>query len=444
MKKLICFVTSCAAMACFAEDSVSNTEVPASPVISVSNVTIKQNSLTRLVTVSYELGYVPAIITVDFLTNGVSIGEANFNNVFGAVNRVVVQTNAVHTIHWQPSKSWPGHSGAEISAKVTAWDPADPPDYMAVALGDTSIAPVTYYVSTNALPGTLTDDVWRTSRLLMRRIHAANVKWRMGELEEDFIGAQKDDANVLKSNAKAHYVTLTEDYFIGVYPITQEQYRRFTGASSLGGAFTEYEDSPIRPRTGLNFEDIRGVGTGVDHAVKNGSALYKMRDFTGIDFDLLTEAQWEYAGHAGVPGPLYSGKPLTSANVKELAWVWHTDPQTHPVGRKIPNNWGLYDMIGNMLEWCLDKYVEDLGSDDVVDPLTEEGSNRVMRSSRYNYSWTPSHRVTYRGSDIEDRSHGQAMAYGFRVMCPLTFKFPEPEEDTGDETGEENTEVEVQ
>lgn len=169
-----------------------------------------------------------------------------------------------------------------------------------------------------------------------------------------------------------------------------------------------------------------------------------MRDFTGIDFDLPTEAQWEYAGHAGVLGPLYSGKPLTSANVKELAWVWHTDPQTHPVGRKIPNNWGLYDMIGNMLEWCLDKYVADLGSDDVVDPLTEEGSNRVMRSSRYNYSWTPSHRVTYRGSDIEDRAHGQAMAYGFRVMCPLTLKFPEPEEDTGDETGEENTEVEVQ
>ena len=434
MKNLFCLMAACSMAACFAEEVESGTEEPSAPVISVSNVKVEQDSLTKLVTVSYDLGDAPVIITVDFLTNGVSIGEENFNNVFGAVNRVVTQTDTAHTIHWQPSKSWPGHSGAEISAQVTAWDPADPPDYMAVALGDTSIAPVTYYVSTNALPGTLAVDVWRTSRLLMRRIHAKDVKWRMGEVEEDFVGATaKTDngvnVNVLKSNAKAHQVTLTEDYFIGVYPITQEQYRRFTGASTLGGAFTEYEDSPIRPRTGLNFKDIRGEGTGVDHIVKEGSALYKMRDFTGIDFDLPTEAQWEYAGHAGVPGPLYSGKPLTSANVNELAWVWHSDPQTHPVGRKIPNNWGLYDMIGNMLEWCLDRYVADLGSDDVIDPLTKEGADRVMRGSRYNYSWAPSHRITNRGSDIEGRSQAQAQAYGFRVMCPLTLKFPTIEEE---------------
>jgi len=443
MRNTICFIAACIATACAAEEVSGGAESTVAPVISVSDVQIEQDAYTRLVTVSYELGDLPAIITVDFLTNGVSIGEANFNNVFGAVNRVVVQTNSLHTIHWQPSKSWPGHSGVKLSAQVTAWAQQDPPDYMVVSLGDKSVSPISYYVSTNAFPGTLADDVYRTSRLVMRRIRAAGVRWRMGELEEDFEGAQKNEDNVLRADAAAHYVTLTEDFFIGVYPVTQEQYRRFTGASVLEGAFTEYEDSPIRPRTELNFETIRGSGTGFDHTVKSGSALSEMRVFTGIDFDLPTEAQWEYACKAGVQGLLYSGKPLTSANVKELAWVWHSNPALHPVGQKLPNNWGIYDMLGNIYEWCLDRYVADLGTEDVTDPLTEQGTGRVIRGSRYNLTWTPYVRTTFRTYQTEGKAVGQLQGYGFRVMCPLTLKFPEPEaEEPGEDAGEGSETVE--
>ena len=435
MKRLFCFLASFVAAACFAEDATADAEGAGTPEISVSDVRIFQNANTHLVTVSYELGDVPAIVTVDFLTNGVSIGEENFNNVFGAVNRMVMQTNSVHTIHWQPSKSWSGNSGAEITAKVTARDPADPPDYMSVSLGDKSVAPVSYYVSTNALPGTLADDVYRTSRLLMRRIRAANVKWRMGELEEDFADAEKNEKNVLSQNAKAHYVTFTKDFFMGVYPVTQEQYRRLTGESTLGGAFNEFEDSPIRPRTKLNFKSIRGEGSEVNHVVQSETVLHKMRMFTGIDFDLPTEAQWEYACKAGVQALLYSGKPLTSANVNELAWVWHKNPELHAVGQKMPNNWGLYDMLGNIYEWCLDKYTIDLGSEDVVDPLITEGtSGRVVRGSRYNLSWVPYVRTTYRAYQSEGKAEGQLDGYGFRVMCPLTLKFPAPEVDSDGET----------
>ena len=75
---------------------------------------------------------------------------------------------------------------------------------------------------------------------------------------------------------------------------------------------------------------------------------------------------------------------IVIANVNELAWVWHSDPQTHPVGRKIPNNWGLYDMIGNGCEWCRDVYVANLGTEDVVDPVITSGSDKhVTRGFRY-------------------------------------------------------------
>ena len=73
--------------------------------ISVSDVSVAQSG-SRLVTVSYKLG-APAIVTVDFLTNGVSIGEKNFSNVSGDVNRLVTETESIRTIRWQPRDSWP-------------------------------------------------------------------------------------------------------------------------------------------------------------------------------------------------------------------------------------------------------------------------------------------------------------------------------------------------
>ena len=396
--------------------------------ITVSDVTIAQNPLTRLVTVDYTLGGEPAIVTVDFLTNGVSIGEQNFRNVYGDVNRLV-STNGTRRICWRPDLSWTGHSIADeiVTAKVSAWPTNDPPDYMVVALDTTTpLSPVSYYVSTNALPdGGLANDVYRTSRIVMRRIHAAGVRWLMG-----------NDASGAAANETPHYVTLSDDYYIGIYEVTQEQYRRMTGASALGGAFTGYADSAVRPRSQLNYNTIRGSGLGNDHTVGSSSAIKKIRDLTDIDFDLPTDAQWEYACRAGTTGALYSGDPFSNANCQKLGWVYGNSAvdgtrQTHTAGTKPPNGWGLYDMIGNVREWCLDWYVADLGTEDVSDPMgPETGSNRVLRGGDYatSPSTTPSARMSYRQNDIPNRSASQASAFGFRLMCPIGLKFPAEEE----------------
>lgn len=406
--------------------------------ISVSGVEISQSPSTRAVTVSYTLGAAPAVVTVDFLTNCVSvvsddpyetvtnyvsIGEQNFSNVAGDVNRLV-SGEGVHTITWRPTRSWPDRvlTNETMKAAVTARSVDDPPDYMVVTLTDTDTLPrVSYYVSTNALPdGGLANDAYRTTRLVMRRIHASGVRWRMGAASGDYSGT---DYAVL-AREQAHIVTLSEDYFIGIYPVTQGQGAKFGGR---GSAFTKYDDSPLRPSAHIHYQTIRGSGTGNGHAVKSGSALKRLRDLTGVDFDLPTDAQWEYACRAGTSTLLYSGETLSNASVYKLGWIYGNSPvdgvrQPHPVGLKLPNAWGIYDMYGNVNEWCLDWYVANLGVDDVVDPVgPTAGSNRVVRGGNYGRTiadWRPT--SSNRAGDIENR---ESDMMGFRLACPVTLKF---------------------
>ena len=221
-----------------------------------------------------------------------------------------------------------------------------------------------------------------------------------------------------------------------------------TGAKSLGGFHTGYVDSALMPRTGVNYNGLRGKGSSPGHdGLASGSAIKKLCNMTGVDFDLPSDAEWEYACKAGTTWLVYTGESFTAASVKKIAWYSaNSEGRTHAVGQKLPNAWGLYDMIGNTLEWCRDWFVENLGTEDVVNPVGESGTYRVVRGSRYNYNISYT-RTTYRYGQnpaINTSESNGATAHGFRVMCPLTLKFPEPEEETGDGTGEENTEVEVQ
>lgn len=416
--------------------------------ISVSSVSISQDLRTRLVTVEYTLGDEPAIVTVDFLTNGVSIGEANFANVIGDVNRLV-STSGRHVITWRPDKSPVARvsfNGTRMTAEVKAWPVDDPPDYMVALLGedDDSMPRLTYYVSTNALPGGLASDEYRTTRLVMRRIHAAGVRWRMGAVASDFEGAASDKDNVLRPSETAHYVTLSEDYFIGIYEITQEQFRQFTGIAYNGSAYSKSkEDYPMHPRHSVEYRKIRGNGVSkTSHTLGSDTKyLQNLRNRTGVDFDLPTDAQWEYAARGGTTTLLWSGKALSNANVMENDWIYGNSPleseengyedgdgsrHPHRVGLKPPNPYGLYDMLGNVNEICMDGYIADLGTEDVTDPINSADAP-LVRGGNFNRTYTPYARVTYRGALTAVNSASEMS--GFRVACPIALKYPAEVED---------------
>ena len=404
---------------------------------SVQDVTIAPCPGEGRVEVTYGLSDAPAIVTVDFLTNGVSIGEANFTGVWGDVNRLVV-ADGTYRIQWRPDRDWNGNL-ADVTAVVTAWDPMMPPDYLVVGVEATN--DVRYYVSTNALPdGGLANDIYRQRRLVMRKIPAKGVTWRMGAPANEPGQKTRDGITTdTELSETPHLVTLTNDYYMGIYPLTYRQYVCIMGWIGVTANASAGDDR--YPRDNTSYNEIRGTGWPADgHSVADGSFLAYMRAKTGVDFDLPTEAEWEYACRAGTATGFNNGLDLTwmiSTGVLDpLAWYngyngpYKPGNVAHAVGLLQPNAWGLYDMHGGIWEWCLDWVA---GSDGVIGANTETvspaglatGSYRAVRGGCYATDAYKC-RSGFRGCKAPATKDAFR---GFRLVCPVGLKYPAASEE---------------
>ena len=163
-----------------------------------------------------------------------------------------------------------------------------------------------------------------------------------------FTMGANDDEN--DSNEKPHVVNLKHDFYIGQTEVTQAQWKEV--ANSNPSRF-KGDDLPVEQ---VSWEDAHAF-------CKELNELFMDDLPEGYHFDLPTEAQWEYAARGGNKscGYKYSGSGITDS----VAWFIDSKSnlETHPVGMKLANELGLYDMSGNVHEWCRDWYEEDYADD---------------------------------------------------------------------------------
>ncbi len=212
-------------------------------------------------------------------------------------------------------------------------------------------------------------------------------------------------------------VTLTKPFYCGVFEVTQRQWVLVMGSNpcstTLWGKGNSY------PVHCLTYSMIRGSSNGAQwpssSAVDYASFIGKLRARTGLKLDLPTEAQWEYACRAGTTTTYYWG------NSMDGSYCWYSGNSsytTHPVGTKLPNAWGLYDMSGNVEEWCLDWWYGHLSSG-VTDPMgPSSGSYRVFRGGSWDVDaafCTSS--VRGPGSPSDENS---SVRHGFRLVRTLS------------------------
>lgn len=183
-------------------------------------------------------------------------------------------------------------------------------------------------------------------------------------------------------NENQHRVTLTNDYYIGKYPVTQAQWL------SLMEKNPSHFQGDNRPVDSVSWVDCQNF-------------IEKLNDYTSKNFRLPTEAEWEFAARGGnnSNGYMFSG----SDNIDDVAWyIGNSQYQTHPVGLKLPNELGIYDMNGNILEWCNDRYGE-YPRGRVVDPTgPESGHYRVLRGGAWNFN-AANCRIAHRGNSFPSR-----------------------------------------
>ena len=345
-------------------------------------------------------------------------------SIDGAGKTGIILGAGVHVTVWNAAKDRKKGDLSNIDISVQVEDVSDEAAYLCLDLKK-------YKMRYQNEPPNIQKNKCRTKELWLRRIEPATFK--------------------MKNNFT---VVISKAFYIGIFETTQKQFKTITGYNHsryIGAA---------RPAEKVSYDMLRGFDKGslwpkgyeVDetctYVVKKGEEritlegptfFYALRSKTGNDliFDLPTETQWEYAGRAGTTTDLNSGKDVTSQhncpNMDEVGRYVDNggeikigkDYAAHTVvGSYLPNAWGIYDIHGNVCEWCLDWY--EKYDNYIIDPRgAESGEFRILRGGAWNQDaqMCSLNHVTHLSTSNFDPDN-----YGFRIAlirneCSRDFEY---------------------
>ena len=213
-------------------------------------------------------------------------------------------------------------------------------------------------------------------------------------------------------------IIISKPFYISKYEITQQQYKAVMGNNPSEFKGDNLPVEQVSWYDALNFCNALSQSEGLTPCYTiNGTKVTS--DFEANGYRLPTEAEWEYAAKAGTKTDFYSGKLTYSGNspidpnLDKIAWYSaNSSNTTHPVGQKTPNAFGLYDMSGNVWEWCWDRYAEYPSKETKDYQGPEIGTYRVYRGGGWrNLAW-------YCRSTNRDRNYldDKNNSLGFRVV----------------------------
>ena len=219
------------------------------------------------------------------------------------------------------------------------------------------------------------------------------------------MGATEEQTGAGSDETPAHQVTITKDYYMGETEVTQALWYAVMGQKPTAD--------------GSAWSDTKGLGDNYPAYLISWNDcqefISKLNQLTGLTFRLPTEAEWEYAGRGGHKATLqtqYSG----SNTIDDVAWYSsNSSSSTHPVAGKAANVLGLYDMSGNLWEWCYDCY-DSYNSSPQTDPTgPASGTYHVLRGGSW-IDYATSCRVAYRSyNSVSSRFN----PYGMRLALTV-------------------------
>lgn len=237
-------------------------------------------------------------------------------------------------------------------------------------------------------------------------------EFRMGARDLDF------------AEEPVHLVRITKPFYLGKYPVTQGHYEVWRPDHE-----NKFPGDVRRPVEQVTWDDAVAYCTWLS----DRSQVTWPPGLDGWSAQLPSEAQWEYACRAGTVTEYHLGDGENA--LMSAGWyVGNSEFQTHPVGQKEPNSFGLYDMHGNVWEWCADAYEGNaykLRIDGVADPKVTEKDDerdvlRVLRGGSWGFSEEYC-RAAWRGRDSPAHRIG---FQGFRVgLHPGQFRTNSPDSD---------------
>ena len=267
-------------------------------------------------------------------------------------------------------------------------------DRKTISISEGQTASITGTLASNAVASSNTSGYSSSSSSMASGSNAISIPVKDGisidmvkvEAGTFMMGATSEMKDPYSDEKPVHQVTLTNDYYMGKYEVTQALWQAVMGSNP-----SNFKGDNLPVET-VNWNDCQEF-------------ISKLNSLTGRKFRLPTEAEWEYAAHGGKKsrGYQYSG----NSNISDVAWYdGNSGSKPHPVGTKQANELGIYDMSGNVYEWCSDWYGSYSSSSQTNPTGADSGSSRVYRGGSWIYiAWLC--RLSYRAGNTPGyRSYG--------------------------------------